>query len=435
MNYLDPNADPTIDPNTGLPYGALPAVAADPTAADTSGGVQRRKVTTQDYSTDGGDYTPPPQASTQDAAPPVTQAPTVARVALPDSTQNNASGGDIAAVQGFYTKYTGRAANPGDPETWLSGGYGYGTDLATIENAIRNSPEAQAYAKSQGGSGATSPYGPMPTGFDPSRFGVDAKYYAPGEHGPGQPAMIGLPNGYYVQNSDGTWGALNPRGPEGSSGGGSGSGGITFPGFPTYAPPTPFTPSPLNGPTQPLADDPFSKSIQDGIKQAMDAAAARLHSTPQQRATAMEGARMPYEMARKVQLNNADADLANRGLLGEQGHQSGLQADAIGRIETNLAPAYTGAVSNAMSLLDQSEQQAITQLLQGASTGTQRQQVLSDVALRELDENRLWNQFLAQNALDKDKAMWDLQQGQGQQLLTLFSLYLQRARDAANGYV
>jgi hypothetical protein len=88
---------------------------------------------------------------------PTSQAPTLPRVQLDPSTQNNSSGGgnDIAAVQGFYQKHLGRAANPGDPETWLSGGYGYGTDLATIENAIRNSPEAQAYARrAQGGGGA-----------------------------------------------------------------------------------------------------------------------------------------------------------------------------------------------------------------------------------------------------------------------------------------
>lgn len=426
LDYLDP----TIDPTTGLPYGAVPDYATDPTADPA--GVSRKKVTTLDYSTQDTptpDYTPP---APPPYITPINEAPTVARTTL-DNAAPPASGNE-AAVASYYQKYLGRAAAPQDPGNWLSGAYGYGTDLATIENAIRNSPEAQAYAQAHGG-GSTSPYGPMPTGFDPNRFGVDAKYYAPGEHGPGQPAMIGLPNGYYVQNSDGTWGSLIPRGPETGSSGGGGGGAITFPGFPTYAPPTPFTPSPLSGPTQPIGDDPFSKSIQDAIKTAMDAAASRLHSTPQQRATAMEGARMPYEMARKVQLNNADAALANRGLLGEPGHQSGLQADAIGRIETSLAPAYTGAVANAMSLLDQSEQQAITQLLQGASTGTQRQQVLSDVALRELEQNRLWNQFLAQNALDRDKAMWDLQQGQGQQLLTLFSLYLQRARDAANGYI
>lgn len=58
---------------------------------------------------------------------------------------------DVSAVQGFYQKYLGRAANPNDPQTWLSGGYGYGSDLGSIENAIKGSGEAQAYAKAQGG--------------------------------------------------------------------------------------------------------------------------------------------------------------------------------------------------------------------------------------------------------------------------------------------
>ena len=52
---------------------------------------------------------------------------------------------NASAVEGYYTKYLGRNANPGDAQTWLSGGYGYGTDLPTIENAIKSSPEALVY--------------------------------------------------------------------------------------------------------------------------------------------------------------------------------------------------------------------------------------------------------------------------------------------------
>lgn len=57
-------------------------------------------------------------------------------------------------VQGYYQKYLGRAANADDPNKWLSGAYGYGTDLGSIENAIKSSDEAQAYAKAQGGGAA-----------------------------------------------------------------------------------------------------------------------------------------------------------------------------------------------------------------------------------------------------------------------------------------
>lgn len=125
----------------------------------------------------------------------------------------------IDAIKGFYQKYLGRDASLDEAMNWLSGNYGYGkgaADLSKFEDAIKNSPEAQAYAKAHGQSGSADfPYGTPPPGFDP-KWLTDgtAKYYAPGEHGPGEPALIGTPQGYYVQNADGSWGNLVPRGPE-----------------------------------------------------------------------------------------------------------------------------------------------------------------------------------------------------------------------------
>lgn len=418
---------------TGTPDD-LGAIGLQIYNSDEAQGVRRRKAAPPTDSTNG---TNPP-------APPVNQS-------------GASSGSPESAVQNYYTTYLGRAANADDPQKWLTGAYGYGTDLPTIENAIRNSGEAQAYAKAHPGSGGGTSGGG--TG-DPGDYllsllqgGMDrdqaiaqtSKQYNLPPGVDGYPLWyagnntIGL-KGSYLANVNGVWNKVM-RGPEGAGGGGGPkAGGFTLPSLSLPQLGASATPPGSSGIYRPdylqqLGQDPFSQSIAGGITAAMDAAAGRLHSTPQQRAIAMEGARAPYESARKVQLENAKAALADRGTLGEPGQQSGLLSDAVGRIETSLAPAYTGAVSNAMSLLDQNEQQAITQLLQGASTGTQRQQVLSDIALRELDQNRLWNQFLAQLGLDRDKAMYDVQLGQGNQLLTLFQLYIQQAQVAAGGYI
>lgn len=392
-------------------------------------------------------------------------------------------------LNALYTQNLDRPASQDEYAGWVNGDYtGTPDDLNAISQQIYNSDEAQGVRRRKAPTSGTNPpapptqdygnnapppsleeiaaarkatpAGPKPSDYDlgqsmltrlnapgqttsykdlvdefNSGYGMDYKAY---DDSRGQ--TIGLHTGYLAKTPNGwTW---TQRGPE--TGGGGGGGGMAVPN-PYQLPPLPTFSSTQTGPgtsgvfnspyLQQLGQDPFSQSIAGGITTAMDAAAARLHSTPQQRATAMEGARAPYEAARKVQLANAEAALADRGTLGEPGHQSGLLSSAVGRIETDLAPAYTGAIANAMSLLDQNEQQAVTQLLQGASTGTQRQQVLSDVALRELDQNRLWNQFLAQFGLDRDKAMYDVQLGQGQQLLQLFALYLQQAQQAANGYV
>lgn len=149
------------------------------------------------------------------------------------SAGNTYDPNSIAAIQGYYTKYTGRAANPNDPQTWLSGGYGYGTDLPTIENAIKNSPEAQAYAKAHGGS--STPAGSIPSDYDLAQamlqrlnapgqtmsyqdmvdefnraYGTDYKAYNDNR---GQ--LVGFHTGYLSKEPNGwRWTA---RGPEGGS--------------------------------------------------------------------------------------------------------------------------------------------------------------------------------------------------------------------------
>jgi hypothetical protein len=69
-----------------------------------------------------------------------------------------------------------------------------------------------------------------------------------------------------------------------------------------------------------------------------------------------------------------------------------------------LAPPTPGAISD--------------RLLQQDETNVRRQQVLGDIALRSLDQNRLWNQFLAQYGLDRDKVQWDMQHGNTDQYLS-----------------
>ncbi len=115
---LMPTGTPPRPANTPMPFGAMaPAAPRE-------------------------DEPPPPPGPPP--APPPTPGP---------------SAGDLAAVAAFYTKHLGRAAAPDDPQKWLSGAYGHGTDLASIENAIRNSDEGRAYAARQGGGGTTPPPG------------------------------------------------------------------------------------------------------------------------------------------------------------------------------------------------------------------------------------------------------------------------------------
>ena len=126
--------------------------------------------------------------------------------------------------------------------------------------------------------------------------------------------------------------------------------------------------------------------------------------------TALEAARMPYEIARRTQMNNARADLANRGLLGEPGHASGAEASAINQIESGLAPAYTGAINDRLQQLDA-------------------------LNLGELEQNRLWQQFLADFGLNSQRVAYDMQAGNTDQYLQLLRLWLDAAQTSANGFI
>ena len=127
-------------------------------------------------------------------------------------------------------------------------------------------------------------------------------------------------------------------------------------------------------------------------------------------ATSLEAARMPYEIARRTQMNNARADLANRGLLSEPGHMQGPEATAINQIETGLAPAYTGAINDRLQQMDA-------------------------LALGELEQNRLWQQFMLDNNLNADRVRADILNGNTDRYLQLLQLWLNAANVAADGFI
>jgi hypothetical protein len=231
--------------------------------------------------------------------------------------------------------------------------------------------------------------------------------------------------------------------------------------------------------------DPTPNDADAALKALLAAGQGHLTSSPQDQAAAFEKARMPYEMARKVQLGNARGELANRGLLSDATPGGGLEGGAVDRIESNLAPAYTGALAQAWQEMNQNEQNwagllnnavgtdtsrqtQLGNLQQGygnlwgnaiatgntrenqqsqeardwanilgnaANAGTNRQQVLGSLAIQELQQNNEFTKFLANYGLDRDKALADIAHGQNLELLQAFQLYLQFGQLANAGYV
>lgn len=208
----------------------------------------------------------------------------------------------------------------------------------------------------------------------------------------------------------------------------------------------------------------------------------------------IESAREASSKVYRTGLNDARGQLASRGLISNPGVPQGAEVTAIERLGndanerygTNVRDIMTGEMKNAsdrysaatglatgrqtsreqMATTRQSslEQQATgrqgandqlnndrlmgsLQMMTGLSdsqtnamlsaigSGTTRQQVLGNLALQNLDQNRQWNQFLAQYGLDKQKIINDLNSGNYAQLQSLLSMFMNFTSMTNGGYI
>jgi len=211
---------------------------------------------------------------------------------------------------------------------------------------------------------------------------------------------------------------------------------------------------------------PFGEDIQSMIQELL-ASGGAIPADAQRRAMELETARSPLDALREAQLSEGRAALASRNLLG-----SGPELDYMQRVEQGLAPGYAqaaqeielaeraaadqryrdamqlgttmatqgealeeGRLSSAMSLATGMSAEQSRNLLATAQTITQRQQMLSDIALETLGKNMEWNKFLAEFGLKRDQALEMIQSGRLAQLLPLIQQYLNIASLTARGYV
>ena len=215
----------------------------------------------------------------------------------------------------------------------------------------------------------------------------------------------------------------------------------------------------------------------------------KLPQDDQRLAMQVEAARSPLDILRRSQLEQGQAAMAQRGLLGQ-----GPEADYMERLEGKLAPMYTQAAQQIALeegersderynlALQQLNQQATTQRLstdqryaqarslqtdmaldragrqderlqnaiQTASNLTMEQsrnlvdsvnalsgvqKIRQDAAVEMLGKNMEWNKFLAEYGLERDKTMEALQQGRYEFMLPLIQEYMKAAAMSAEGYV
>jgi hypothetical protein len=185
------------------------------------------------------------------------------------------------------------------------------------------------------------------------------------------------------------------------------------------------------------------------------------------RAMEIESARSPLDILRRAQLEQGQAQLADRGLLGQ-----GPEADYMQRLEERLAPEYTRAaqlielaerereeqrfqsamelsattssqqaalrenrLANAMQQASGMSQEQSRNLLNTVASVTERQQMMNDVAIQSLDRNMAWNQFLAEFGLERAQVLEQIQSGRLAAILPLIQQYLAGTTLAASGFV
>jgi hypothetical protein len=237
---------------------------------------------------------------------------------------------------------------------------------------------------------------------------------------------------------------------------------------------------------------PAGSQIEDDIeaelRNIVETKGGDLYGDPNKLSMQLEQARTPIDMLRQAQTEQARAGLAARGMAGPTA--SGGESRAMQGIEGRLAPQYAqagqgialqamqdreGRLANALTKLQElggvqaqrqvgydalnsAARQAMDQTALSAATGmsqleasnllsaiglgTQRQQVLSDIALRSLDQNITWNQFLAEYGMSRDTVLEQLRKGridQLQPIMELFISFLDKSRsgmvtEGAGGY-
>jgi len=214
-----------------------------------------------------------------------------------------------------------------------------------------------------------------------------------------------------------------------------------------------------------LETTPLGEDVQSTLQELI-ARGGAMPEDQQRRAMEIEAARSPLDMMRQAQMEQGQAALASRNLLGQ-----GPELDYMQRLEQGLAPMYAQAgqqialaeraaadqryqqalqqggqfaqqadvlqenrLSNAMSLATGMSQEQSRNVLATAQTVGERQQMLSEIALASLGQNMEWNKFLAEYGITRDQALETIQQGRFDAILPLLQNYMEMAGLAAQGY-
>lgn len=159
----------------------------------------------------------------------------------------------------------------------------------------------------------------------------------------------------------------------------------------------------------------------------------------------MESARENAERWRKGQMDTLQAGLADRGLIGSGPERTGMEkiglemegigATALRDIFADQSGAADERLMQALGMGMGAGQANNRTLLDTLGEGTNRQNVLAQIAMDSLGQNMEWQQFLSTFGLSQDALMNEIQMGRIDRVLELLALFNQQAQIAAGGFV
>lgn len=211
------------------------------------------------------------------------------------------------------------------------------------------------------------------------------------------------------------WARSHPSGGSGGSGGGAGGGGDY--GLPSWM--NQFIGSSTSSGANPNWTDAY---YHNNAQREVDSLDNPMSSAQ------FEALRQPIDAARRTSMNSAAGELAARGTL----NGSGELANYSDRLESHLAPQFATAVENASVANQQNSQRNLIDTLNGASQNTQMQ---ADIALRNLDQNRQWEQFVASYGLSAAQLQYMMQHGDSQLVIDMINAFNNSSQISANGYI
>lgn len=158
-----------------------------------------------------------------------------------------------------------------------------------------------------------------------------------------------------------------------------------------------------------------------------------------------ENANEGLQRQRKSRLATNRAMMADRGLLG-----SGAESQAYGNMESDLGDQYTNAVSGIYADESENADQRMMQALQIAAgmseedanmavqwfkANNDRDLGMGNLALGNMNGQNAYNLGLANYGLNRDKTMWDMDNGNMNQMIQLLDILNNGAGTASRGRI